>query len=180
MKKFCLIICLSLTLGLFTGASANAEKRARALTPRATCKEFRHSIFKPCVCYDRVPKTIQYFPKSTECGGKAAAILSGPFAGAFSVVLRDKMNRDRWPASGYNGCSEKETKLGLNKCSAFKCQKVIDGVGSQTCCFGEKGTSKIMAGATRMTLKLKDIPNSTKDPLVRVCLNRFSPKLNLN
>ena len=167
---------------LFVVALANfsVAHAAGGKAPAATCKEFKNSVFKPCVCYDRVPKTIKYSPSLEACGGKAAATLSGPYAGAFSVVLRDKMNRDRWPASGYHGCTAAEVALGLNKCSAFKCQKVIDGVGEQTCCFGEKGTTKIMAGATRMTIKLRDVPESKLDPLVRICLNKFSPKLNLN
>jgi hypothetical protein len=127
-----------------------------------------------------VPADISYEPTSAVCDGKAAATLRGRFASSFSVVLRDKMNRDRWPAAGYNGCSAAETELGLNRCSAFKCQKVIRSKNQQTCCFGEVGTSRIMAGATRMTVKLRDLPNSRFDPLLRVCLNKFSPRLKLN
>lgn len=178
MRKNYLLSLVAFIVALSFGSSAaNAQS---STYPKATCKEFKNSVFKPCICFDRTPEQIQYRSSLAECGGKAAAILSGRLASSFSVVLRDKMNRDRWPASGYNGCSAKETADGLNKCSAFKCQEVIKSAGQQTCCFGEVGTSKILAGATRMTLKLKDLPNSKFDPLLRVCLNKFSPKLDLN
>lgn len=165
---------------------ASAERRA-ARFPEAKCKEFAKSVFKPCICPSKVPATIQFRPSLKECKGKAAAILSGNVAKSYSVVLRDKQNRDRWPASGYHSCSAAETELGLNKCSAFKCQKVLRVSSSsvkegsqQICCFGEAGTSPIMKGATRMTIKLRDIPDSNQDPLIRVCLNNFSVKQDLN
>jgi len=177
--KYCLVICLNLFAALLIWGASNANAQSSTF-PEATCKELKNSIFKPCICYDRTPKLIQYRPTLAACGGKAAAILNGGLADSFSVVLRDKMNRDRWPASGYHGCSAKQVEAGLNKCSAFKCQKVIQKNDQQVCCFGETGSSKILAGATRMTLKLRDLPNSKFDPLLRVCLNKFSPKLNLN
>lgn len=173
-------------LVIVSPSASYAEKpRAKALV--ANCKEFAASVFKPCVCPKKVPVTIKYRPAVEECGGKAAAILSGSYTTSYSVVLRDNQNRDRWPASGYHGCSAAEVELGLNKCSAFKCQKVlrknISSVQSgpqQICCFGEPGTSKIMRGATRMTIKLKDDPTSGNDPLVRICLQDFSPHKDLN
>ena len=166
---------------------ASAERARLLKIPDAKCKEFAGSIFKPCVCSSQVPKEIKYRPSLKECGGRAAAGLFGAYANSYSVVLRDNQNRDRWPATGYNGCSAREVAAGLNKCSAFKCQKVVKtsssslGQGSQQiCCFGESGASKILAGATRMTVKLRDDPSSGTDPLVRVCLNNFSPSSALN
>lgn len=165
----------------------HAERVRASKVPVATCKEFAGSIFKPCICSSKVPNTIKYRPSLKECGGKAAAILFGEYANSFSVVLRDNQNRDRVPASGYHGCSQAETDAGLNKCSAFKCQVVLktssSSVGSgsqQICCFGESGRSPILAGASRMTLKIRDVPGSTFDPLLRVCLNKFNPNRPLN
>lgn len=154
--------------------------------PEANCKEFPGSIFKPCICDDEVPRAIKYRPSLGICGGDAAAILQGGYSSSYSVVLRDSQNRDRWPASGYNGCNEAEVEEGLAKCSAFKCQKVVRRRNPKTrrrefiCCFGEPGTSSILAPATRMTIKLRDIPGSSEDPLVRVCLNGFDADVPLN
>lgn len=176
-----------LTGSFFFAELAEAQRiRARAV-PEARCKEFKQSVFKPCICSQEVPRRIKYRPTLRECGGRSAAILFGEFANSFSVVLRDNQNRDRWPARGYNGCTAEETEAGLNKCSAFKCQDVLRvssssaGNGSQQiCCFGERASSPIMRGATRMTIKLRDIPGSGTDPLLRVCLNQFNPRLPLN
>lgn len=172
---------------LFIQTPLAERPRAKVKLPVASCKEFSSSIFKPCVCSSKVPKSVKYRPALKECGGKAAAILFSEYSNSYSVVLRDNQNRDRVPARGYQGCSDAEVALGLNKCSAFKCQKVLRvgtssaGKGSQQiCCFGESGTNRILAGATRMTIKLQDIPNSTFDPLVRICLDKFSPQRPLN
>jgi hypothetical protein len=170
----------SLFAFLFCIALLPASLLQAQTLPDAKCKEFKNSRFKPCICANEVPKQIRYRPSVRACGGKAGAILSGSYASSFSVVLRDNQNRDRWPASGYNDCSAEETADGLNKCSAFKCQKVIRTPGQQICCFGETGTSSILRGATRLTIKFKDIPNAGNDPLARVCLNKFSPRTNLN
>jgi hypothetical protein len=148
--------------------------------PIASCKEFPGSIFKPCICAEDIPAQIKYRPSLPACGGRAAAILEGGYADSFSVVLRDSQNRDRVPAVGYNGCSQAEADLGLSRCSAFKCQSTIRTPGSYTCCFGEAGNSSILAGATRMTIKLADVPNATTDPLLRLCLPGFDPTNSLN
>ncbi len=187
MKKYYVLLAILLCAISLAPHHADAARRRAAKIPVATCKEFAGSIFKPCICHDRVPKSIKYRPAVKECGGDAGAILSGEFAGSYSVVLRDNQNRDRVPAFGYQGCSAAEVELGLNKCSAFKCQKVVKTNSSsvlsgpqQICCFGEPGKNRILAGATRLTIKLRDIPGSTNDPLVRVCLNTFNPKKSLN
>lgn len=181
-------ILLAVLIALIFGSLASsvyAESRSARRIPEAKCKEFPGSIFKPCICAGEVPKTVKYRPSVDVCGGDAAAILSGQFASSYSVVLRDSQNRDRWPASGYNGCNAAEVEAGLNRCSAFKCQKTIKrknarGKNETVCCFGESGFNPILAGATRMTIKLRDIPNASNDPLVRVCLNDFDADVNLN
>jgi len=145
--------------------------------PKATCNE---SVFTPCICASKSPKDIVYRPRLKACGGRAAAILKGRFASSFSVVLRDRMNRDRYPSVGFNGCTQEEADLGLARCSAYKCQKVIKEPGSQTCCFGASGRSRLLSKASRLTIKLKDVPGSSADPLVRVCLPLFSPIYPMN
>ena len=131
--------------------------------------------FKPCVCPSYVTKRVQYRPAVKECGGDAAIILSGKYLNAYSAVVRDNQNKDRWPPQGINGCTpyERDT-LALNKCSAFKVQKVI-GVENETAdaevhCLGGSGYSTLFRNVRRITIKLADIPNSTNDPLARLCL----------
>jgi len=140
-------------------------------------------VFKPCVCPRDVPSIVQYRPSVKECGGKAAMILSGKYKNVFSIVVRDRENKDRWPPQGINGCSayERDT-LGLNKCSAFKAQKVIDVVDSRgdasVHCLGASGYSVLFKRVTRMTAKLSDVPNSNSDPLARWCLAKPTEALN--
>ncbi len=145
--------------------------------PPARCNE---STFTPCICAKRVPKSIRYRPTLHACNGRAAAILEGDFRTSFSVVLRDRENRDRFPTNGWNGCTSAEIEAGLTRCSAYKAQKVIRRANRTIHCFGEPGTSSVLSRATRITIKLRDIPESTNDPLVRVCLNRFNPTRRLN
>lgn len=139
--------------------------------------------FKKCVCAKDVPTVVQYRPAVKECSRKAAVILSGKYKDVFSVVVRDKENKDRWPPTGLNGCSAFERDvIALNKCSAFKVQKIIpvenkDG-DAEVHCLGASGYSKLFKRVVRMTAKLADIPNSTQDPLVRWCL--AGPKTPLN
>lgn len=147
--------------------------------PAARCNE---SVFKPCICPSVVPKDIKFRPRLAACGGKAAVILSGEWASSYSVVLRDRLNRDRYPSSGYNGCTAAEAggEAPPNRCSAFKVQKKIRNKRNVTHCFGNRGSDKILAKATRLTIKLEDVPGSSLDPLARVCLQNFSTKVNLN
>jgi hypothetical protein len=139
--------------------------------------------FKPCVCASDVPSIVQYRPAVSECGRKAAIILSGKYKDVFSVVVRDKENKDRWPVNGINGCTPYETNvLALNKCSAFKAQKVIqvaNTAGDATVhCLGASGYSSLFKRVRRMTAKIADVPNSTTDPLARWCLTGPSQPLN--
>jgi hypothetical protein len=165
-----------LLFALFSLASFSVAAQQSTL-PTARCNE---SVFMPCVCSSQVPETIKYRPRLAQCGGAAAVILEGEFASSFSVVLRDRLNRDRFPAVGFNGCSAAEANAGLARCSAYKCQKVSRRPGRYTCCLGASGDSAVLSKATRMTIKLRDVPNASTDPLARICLKGFSPRRNLN
>jgi hypothetical protein len=171
-----LITCIFLFI--FSGIVSNSFAQE---IPAANCNE---SVFKPCVCAKDTPPEIQYRPTLGRCGGNAAVILKDEWSSAFSVVFRDRLNRDRFPTSGYNGCTLAQAS-GIappNRCSAYKCQRTIRNRKTNTyiCCFGDKGTSQILSKVSRLTIKLKDVPGSSADPLVRVCLNGFSAKNKLN
>ena len=138
--------------------------------------------FKPCVCSAFVPKTVQYRPAIKECSGKAGIVLSGKYRHIFSVVVRDGENADRFPTTGINGCSPIEVSAGLNKCSAFKTQKVLstsDSRGGATLyCLGASGYSVLFKRVVRITVKLADNPSSNNDPIERWCLAGPNKELN--
>ena len=140
-------------------------------------------IFKPCVCAKDVSNLVQYRPSVKECRNRAAIILSGKYLHVFSVVVRDWLNRDRWPVEGVNNCTpyERDT-LGLNKCSVFKVQKIInfsDSEGdAEVHCLGASGYSPLFSKVTRITAKLSDVPDSNQDPLIRWCLAGPTKPLN--
>jgi hypothetical protein len=150
--------------------------------PESLCQGTR---FKPCVCADQVNREVQYRPSITECGKNAGIILYGQYLSAFSIVLRDSDNRDRWPAFGFNGCSKAlaNSESPPASCSVFKAQKKIR-VARRTAdegilyCFGASGYSPLMRRVVRATVKLRDIPGSSADPLVRWCLNGPTQPLN--
>jgi hypothetical protein len=154
---------------------------------RATVKKPRYcqttTAFRPCVCHQDVPSVVQYRPSVKECGGAAAIILSGRYKDIFSVVVRDRENKDRWPPQGINNCTAYQRDvLALHKCSAFKAQKVInvdDARGDASVhCLGASGSSTLFRRVVRMTAKLADVPNSTADPLARWCLVKPTEALN--
>jgi len=145
--------------------------------PEATCNE---SVFKPCVCASKVPAELQYRPELAVCGGKAAVILRGSLRKAFSVVMRDRANRDRYAKPGYNGCTPADVAQGLARCSYYKVAKTFRTAKATTFCFPFSGLSNQLSKATRLTIKLKDVPNATTDPLQRVCLAKFSAKNPIN
>src|SRR5688572_19091896 len=64
--------------------------------------------FKPCVCPAYVHKDVSYRPTYKACGGNAAILLRGKYLAVHSVVVRDSENRDRWPATGFGGCTDEE------------------------------------------------------------------------
>jgi hypothetical protein len=150
--------------------------------PRSFCQGGR---FKPCVCADQVTRDMQYRPSIAECGKNAGIILYGKYLSVFSIVLRDSDNRDRWPAYGFNGCSKALANSDSPPayCSAFKTQKkfrVAKGTADEGVlyCFGASGYSKLMSRVVRSTVKLRDIPGSSADPLVRWCLRGPTEPLN--
>lgn len=157
---------------------------ARKFLPIASKPSYcQGGVFKPCVCAKDVPSLVQYRPAIAECGGKAGIVLSGKYKDVFSVVVRDRENKDRWPVTGINGCTAYERDaLGLNKCSAFKVQKVIDienkDGNASVNCLGASGYSKLFKRVVRMTAKLSDVPNSNTDPLARWCLKGATEPLN--
>jgi hypothetical protein len=82
--------------------------------------------YKPCVCAPDVSKLVQYRPSIAQCGKNAGVVFSGRYLNIYSVVVRDKLNRDRFPEQpGFNGCSSSQYLAGLSKCSAFKVQKIL-------------------------------------------------------
>lgn len=141
--------------------------------------------FKPCVCWKDVSRDMRYRPALAECGGKAAIILSGKYISTFSAVVRDNDNRDRWPASGFNGCSSKlaNSENPPASCSAFKAQKTIfvesdRGRGARIHCLGASGYDPLFKRVSRVTVKIADKPGSSDDPLVRWCLRGPTEPLN--
>lgn len=140
--------------------------------------------FKPCVCPRHVPTLVQYRPAVKECGGNAAIVLSGKkYMSLFSVVVRDWENKDRWPPQGANGCTSYETNvIALNRCSVFKVQSILgvdnDVRNAELHCLGASGYSPLFSRVSRITAKIRDIPNSNKDPLARWCLSGPTKPLN--
>lgn len=183
------VLGVSLTFGAATTTHAQSKPRVnRVWTAEEILSERKLKIrdkkrpkfcrggaFKPCVCPRDVTKAVQYRPAVQECGGDAAIILSKKYLTAYSAVVRDYENKDRWPPQGINGCSafERDT-LGLNKCSAFKVQKVVpveDPVAdAEIHCLGASGYSTLFSRVSRITIKLQDVPGSNLDPLERLCL----------
>ena len=158
-----------------------SERKFRPIVRRP--RYCQGGIFKPCVCPKDVPSVVQYRPRVKECGGTAAIVLSGRYKNIFSVVVRDRENKDRWPPQGINNCTAYQRDiLALHKCSAFKAQKVInvdDSRGDASVhCLGASGSSSLFKRVVRMTAKLADIPNSTADPLARWCLVKPDQPMN--
>jgi hypothetical protein len=189
-KRITLLIALVFSvLGLVDTATAQStpttSRKVWTVDEIIASRQFRPIVkkpkycqggfFKPCVCPTDVPSIVQYRPAIAECNGKAGIVLSGKYMNVFSVVVRDRENKDRWPPTGINGCTAYERDiLALNKCSAFKAQRVIlvaNKAGNATVhCLGASGYSTLFKRVTRMTAKLADVPNSTNDPLARWCL----------
>jgi hypothetical protein len=118
-----------------------------------------------------------------ECNGNAAVILYDEYEDAFSVVVRDSQNRDRWPVSGFNGCSLElaTSESPPNRCSAFKVQEsfpLFPTGGAKVNCLGASGYSELFADVTRMTIKLTDDPFSSDDEIDRMCLSGGDIPLN--
>ena len=95
------LLSLSL-LVLLTVSLLASECQAQSKKKINYCQGGR---FKPCVCWQDVSKDVSYRPSVEACGGNAAIITRGRYLNAFSVVVRDRDNKDRWPVSGFGGCS---------------------------------------------------------------------------
>ena len=140
--------------------------------------------FRRCVCAENVRSSLRYRPALAECNGNAAAILDGEYLEAFSIVVRDSQNRDRFPeaGSGFGGCSFDlaNSDSPPNSCSAFKVQdKFLTPDGSaRVHCFGASGYSDIFADVVRVTIKNSDDPFSSDDDIDRLCLVSGSDPLN--
>jgi hypothetical protein len=140
--------------------------------------------FKRCVCAGNVRSSLRYRPALSECNGNAAAILDGEYLEAFSIVVRDTQNRDRWPAagSGFGGCSAElaNSDSPPNSCSAFKVQEkiIVAGGAAVVHCFGASGYSSIFSDVVRVTIKNSDDPFSSDDDIDRLCLVSGSKPLN--
>lgn len=187
-------VLTAVTLALITTSSVSADARktwtaAEILSERKTPvtvqspKFCQGGAFKPCICPADVTKLVQYRPAVKECQGRAAIVLSGKYTSVYSAVVRDRENKDRWPPEGANGCTKHERDdLGLNKCSVFKVQKVIevedDNGPAKVECLGASGYTPLFKNVRRITIKLRDVPGSNTDPLLRLCL--VGPKDPLN
>jgi hypothetical protein len=175
-RIFTTLFLTGIAFGL--SSEVSAEKRERV-------KYCQGGRFKPCVCWQDVSKDLLYRPIYEGCGGRAAIIGRGRYLTAFSAVVRDRDNRDRWPVSGFNGCtfSVAQSEAPPARCSAFKAQQRFtevtpEGIRQTVHCLGASGTSRLFKRVSRVTIKLSDRPNSTEDPLARMCLK--SPKEPLN
>lgn len=196
MKRLALTVCVSILTALSVGATCSAqsdtdrvwtineildERQAPADVKKPSyCMGDR---YKPCVCAPDVSKLVQYRPSIAQCGRNAGVIFSGRYLHIYSVVVRDKLNRDRFPERpGFNGCSASQYLAGLSKCSAFKVQKIIrvknDKGDAEVHCLGANGYSRLFRGVSRITVKLRDVPGSHTDPLERLCL--MGPRKPLN
>jgi hypothetical protein len=137
---------------------------------------------RKAVCPVDVPEDAAYRPTFLGCGGNAAVILKGAFLNSFSVVMRDSLNRDRFPVagSGYGGCSKAlaDSAAPPRRCSAFKASReyftTINDEPARVVCFPERGNSSLFSDVRRMTIK---VTNSAAT-LRRFCLNRSNLPLN--
>ncbi len=137
---------------------------------------------RKAVCPKDVPTDVSYRPVYAGCGNKAAILLRGRFLRSFSVVVRDSLNRDRFPlpGSGYGGCSLElaSSVAPPRRCSAFKASSeyfaVIDGVNTRVVCFPESGRSRIFSDVRRMTIKVTNSATNIR----RFCLNGSTRNLN--
>lgn len=152
--------------------------------PKGKTKYCHGGRFQPCVCYQYVSRAMKYRPAVEECDGNAGILFGKKYTGIYSAVVRDSENRDRWPESGYGGCTPYERDvLALNKCSAFKVQDIIKVKDEKNQpyalhCLGATGYSTLFKKVTRITVKLSDLPDSNNDPLVRWCLKKPNQPLN--
>lgn len=182
-----LIIALISPIFFTTGAIAQNFYQGilqNNFTVRASSKMCHGGVFKPCLCPSSVPKSVIYHPAEESCGGNAAIILRAPYLKVYSVVVRDGLNRDRWPAEGANGCSSAlaNSESPPNRCSVFKVQRkfyrTVNGKKQRVNCLGAPGASSLFSGVQRITAKLNDVPGSSTDKIIRWCI--IEPECGMN
>jgi len=195
MKRVLTSLLAALTATMFVATSEAQTATERVWTINEILSERQTPVtiknpsmcmgdrYKPCVCAPDVSKLVQYRPSIAQCGKNAGVVFSGRYLNVFSVVVRDKLNRDRFPEQpGFNGCSVGQYVAGLSKCSAFKVQKIVrvknENGNAEVHCLGASGYSRLYRGASRITVKLQDDPVGHADPLERLCL--VGPKKSLN
>lgn len=180
-KRLILFVLLFASFGLFMHTTPKNTydfteiALAASPTPEVKAPEFcQFGRFEPCVCWQVVPETVSYKPAEPACRGNAAVITRGNFLNVFSVVVRDKENRDRWP----------NPNCETNSCSVFKTQKkfvrTVRGVKEKVWCLGAPGRSSLFKNVVRITIKVSDKinPKTGLKDLRRFCLK--SPKAKLN
>lgn len=162
----------------------DARKEPVTITNPRMCNG---TLFKPCICAADVSALVQYRPSIAQCGRNAGIVLSGKYTRVFSVVVRDRANRDRYPTvPDANGrilnCTLEQAKQGLPQCSVFKVQKILKAShpngDAEVHCLGASGYSRLFKNVTRITAKLADVPGSHNDPLERLCLSGPTKPLN--
>ena len=176
MKNYKTIKLVLLIAIIFTQSSVLLAQS----NPPERCKCGRTE--RRAVCPKDVPESVLYRPFFSGCGGKAAIILRDDFIDSFSVVVRDSLNRDRFPlpGSGYGGCSKELASSAAppRSCSAFKASNEyvanISGIPSRVVCFPESGSSSIFSDVRRMTIKVRNSSTAIR----RFCLNGPRNKLN--
>lgn len=164
----------------------SAAKKKKRKTKRVDyCQGGR---FKPCVCWEDVPRKVRYKPSDDRCplstypgdqkNHVASIVLSGDYYNAFSAVVRDGENADRSPCEP-SLCSLAECELGLSKCSRWKVQSGFRANDQRGLCLGASGFSEVFEGIRRITVKLKNIPGTADEPYIRrLCLRAPDKVLN--
>ncbi len=173
IKKLIMMVALACLIGV----SLEAQDR---LDPPENCQ--CGNTTRKAVCPRKVPREVLYRPSYDGCEGNAAVLMQGTYADSFSVVVRDSLNRDRFPLPGssYGGCSASLAggDTPPRECSAFKASKEyftkINKKRTRVVCFPEKGTSRIFRDVKRITIKVTDSAESLR----RFCL--YGPKEDLN
>ena len=128
------------------------------------------SAFGPCS--RSFPKELSYYPTMSQCGGKAALIVTGRLKDSFSLVVRACDNGDRDP------CFTSIHSCGTNASSPFKVQKTIEAIvdkdGEQVPakihCLKEPGTSQVYRMVRRITIKRVNPVRNPSTDVLRICL----------
>ena len=168
------------------GASYRNTAKTSAAKKVRMCNGGR---FAPCVCWQDVPRSIQYRPTDERCflssypGDQqnyvASIQLTGEFKNIFSVVVRDVENADRSPYEP-KLCTREEFEAGERECSRWKVQLIKETAKSSLHCLGASGFSKVFKRIRRMTIKVTDTVDETgQKDIRRFCLKGPAKTLNV-